>query len=55
MWGSLVTSSSRKDDIHRQGVAIILKKEFANGLMNYNQISERILSIEIEIESNLVC
>lgn len=44
----VIISSSRKDNFHRQGV------EFANGLMNYNQISERILSIEIEIESGLL-
>ena len=50
----VIISSSRNNDIHRQGVAFILKKEFANGLMNYHQISERILSIEIEIESGLL-
>ena len=42
----VVVSSSRKDNMHRQGVAI-RKRDFANGLLNY-QISERILIVDLE-------
>ena len=44
----VIISSSRQDQIHRQGVALILNKNIANSMINYNVISERIVSIEID-------
>ena len=44
----VVINSSRKDNIHRQGVAIIMTKDIAKNLKDYTLISERLMSVEIE-------
>ena len=44
----VVICSSRQDEIHRQGVAIIMTKDFAEGLVDYNVISERIISVTFD-------
>ena len=49
--GYVVITSSRPDHIHRQGVAFILTKKIANSLLNYNKVSEKVLSIEIETKN----
>ena len=46
--GFIVFSSTRKDKLHKQGVAIIIKKEIAEHLTDYKIISERLISIEID-------
>ena len=49
--GYVIITSSRRDKVHRQGVAIIIKKEIAICLTDYNIISERIMSIEINTKT----
>ncbi len=50
-YGYMVIQSSRKDKIHRQGVAVILNKKAASYLSDYRLYSERLMSISLEIGS----
>ena len=52
--GYIVIHSSRKDNIHRQGVAIVITKEIANSLVDYKLTSERIMSIDIETPNGIL-
>ena len=49
--GFIIFSSSRKDKIHRQGVAVIIKKELAEHLTDFKIISERFISIEMDTKT----
>ena len=44
----VVIHSCRKDQIHRQGVAIVLKKELIKQLEGYDLINERIMMIQMK-------
>jgi len=50
----IIIQSPRNDGIHRQGVAIIMSKKLQNYLSNYNLISERIMSIDIDTVDGLM-
>ena len=50
----IVIHSSRKDHVHRQGVAFILTRRVANSLVNYNLVSERILSIDLDTPTGII-
>ena len=41
--GETIMWSGRKDGIHQEGVALIVKKEQSNTLLNWKPISERLL------------
>ena len=49
--GYVIFSSSRKDQTHRQGAAIIVKKELAQNVTDYQSISERLISIKIDTKN----
>lgn len=44
--------SPRKDFIHRQGVATIVSERLSPYLINYNLISERVMSVTLKFETN---
>ena len=46
----VIIQSSRKDNIRRQGVAIILKKELSESIIDYEIISERIMHVTLDME-----
>jgi hypothetical protein len=46
----VVLHSCRSDDLHRQGVAIILSKKIAECMTDYELISERIMSVTLELK-----
>lgn len=43
----IITNSCRKDHIHCQGLAIMLKKELVNKLEGYNLKNERVMMIQL--------
>ena len=51
----MILQSSRKDNIHRQGVAILLSKEMALAMVDYDLHSERITSVIIETKTDPIC
>ena len=44
--------SGREDGIHRQGVAIILSSEYANGLPSYEAVSPRMVSVRMKTRTD---
>ena len=43
----VVVHSGRKDNIHRQGVAIMMTKELSQCMQGYDLVNERIMSIQL--------
>jgi len=46
----VIIQSSRKDRIHRQGVAVVMKKEISAFMTDFQLISERIMMITLTLE-----
>ena len=46
----VILHSCRRDDLHRQGVAIVLSKEIAKCMTDYGLISERIMSVTLGLK-----
>lgn len=42
----VIFNLARQDGIRRQGVAFVIEKELSNSIIDYNQYSERIISLE---------
>ena len=52
--GYVIIHSSRKDEIRRQGVAIVIEKELSKCMTSYTLISERIMSVSLKTHTGLV-
>ena len=52
--GYVIIHSSRKDEIRRQGVAIVIGKELSKCMTSYALISERIMSVSLKTHTGLV-
>ena len=50
----VIIQSPNQDGVHRQGVAIILKKQLAESLVDYQTISSRLLKTTLELGSSNV-
>ena len=48
----VVIQSSRRDGIHRQGVAFVLHKSITGHLQGYDLISQRLIMIQIQTKSD---
>ena len=44
----VILQSGRNDNIHRQGVALILSKELANSMQGYDIIDQRFIMMQLE-------
>ena len=49
--GYVVVQSGRKDNIHRQGVAILISRELSQHMQGYNLVNERIMSIQLNTKT----
>ena len=52
--GYVIIHSSRKDEIRRQGVVIVIEKELSKCMTSYALISERIMSVSLKTHTGLV-
>ena len=52
--GYVIIHSSGKDEIRRQGVAIVIEKELSKCMTSYALISERIMSVSLKTHTGLV-
>ena len=51
--GYTIIHSGREDDIHRQGAALILLPEYANGLLSYEAVSPRTVSVGVKTRTGV--
>ena len=52
--GYVIIHSARKDEIRRQGVAIVINKELSKCMTSYTLTSERIMSVTFKTNTGLV-
>ena len=51
--GYVILHSGRKDEIKRQGVAIIIEKELSKCMTTFSSISERVMSVTLQMVSGI--